>query len=118
MSISFMELLILALASFRLTRLLVYDKITEFIRRPFFEELEETNKDGEIEIYLVPKKGRIRGFFGNLLSCYWCTGVWVSIFLCLLYIFNTPLALPILLVLAVAGLAALIETAVQKWMEN
>ncbi|KOP81764.1 DUF1360 domain-containing protein [Cytobacillus solani] len=118
MYISFMELLILALASFRLTRLLVYDKITEFIRRPFFEELEETNKDGEVEIYLVPKKGGIRGFFGNLLSCYWCTGVWSSIILCLLYLFNMPLTLPILLVLAVAGLAALIETAIQNWMEN
>lgn len=118
MSISFMELLILALASFRLTRLLVYDKITEFIRRPFFEELEETNKDGEVEIYLVPKKGGIRGFFGNLLSCYWCTGVWSSIILCLLYLFKMSLTLPILLVLAVAGLAALIETAIQNWMEN
>ncbi|MED3572355.1 DUF1360 domain-containing protein [Cytobacillus praedii] len=118
MSISFMELLILALASFRLTRLLVYDKITEFIRRPFFEELEEINKDGEAEIYLVPKKGAILGFFGNLLSCYWCTGVWVSIFLCVLYLYNTPFTLPILLVLAVAGLAAMIETAIQKWIED
>lgn len=118
MSISFMELLILALASFRLTRLLVYDKITEFIRQPFFEEVKETNKDGEIEIYLVPKKGGIRGFLGNLLSCYWCTGVWTSILLCLLYLFNSSFSLPVLLVLAVAGLAAMIETIVQKWLEN
>lgn len=118
LSISFMELLILALASFRLTRLLVYDKITEFIRQPFFEEVKETNKDGEIEIYLVPKKGGIRGFLGNLLSCYWCTGVWTSILLCLLYLFNSSFSLPVLLVLAVAGLAAMIETIVQKWLEN
>ncbi|MFE8696398.1 DUF1360 domain-containing protein [Cytobacillus sp. FJAT-53684] len=118
MYFSFMELVILALASFRLTRLFVYDKITEFIRRPFFEEKEETNEKGETEIYLVPLKGGLRGFIGNLLSCYWCTGIWSSLFLCLMYLYIPHIALPILLVLAVAGLAAIIETLIQKWLEE
>ncbi|WNS76891.1 DUF1360 domain-containing protein [Bacillus sp. DTU_2020_1000418_1_SI_GHA_SEK_038] len=113
-----MELLILALASFRLTRLLVFDKITEFLRRPFFEELEEKNEAGEIDIYITPKKGGIRGFLGQLLSCYWCTGVWTSIVVCVLYIYFLEIAVPILIILAVAGLAAIFETIVQKWLND
>jgi hypothetical protein len=116
MSITMLDFLILALASFRLTRLLVFDKITEFIRAPFIEEVEQTNEQGETDIYLVPKGGRIRRFFGELLSCYWCTGIWSSIGLCLLYLFIPSIALPFILILAVAGVAAIIETIVQLWV--
>ncbi|PWW19152.1 uncharacterized protein DUF1360 [Cytobacillus oceanisediminis] len=115
MDITPMELIILSLASFRLTRLIVFDKITQFIRKPFLEEVEEKGEDGETEIYLVIKKGRIRGFFGELLSCYWCTGVWSAIFLCTLYVFLREWAVPVLLVLAVAGLAAIIESLLQRF---
>lgn len=113
MKFSFLELLLLALASFRLTRLMVYDKITEFIRAPFFEETEEKNVNGETEIYIVPKKGGIRGFFGELLSCYWCIGIWSSLLLIAMYLLYPLVAIPLILVLAVAGLAAIIETIVQ-----
>lgn len=118
MEFSFMELLMLALASFRLTRLIVNDKITEFIRAPFFDETEEKNADGEIETYIVPKKGGIRGFFGELLSCYWCTGVWSSLLLIGMYLLYPVVATPIILVMAVAGLAAIIETIVQRLIND
>ncbi|MBN8199157.1 MULTISPECIES: DUF1360 domain-containing protein [Bacillaceae] len=114
MDISAMELLILSLASFRLTRLMVYDKITEFLRKPFLKEVEEKNQVGETEIYLVVREGRIRGFFGELLSCYWCTGVWSAIFIYAVYYFYASWSAPILMILAVAGLAAIIESLVQK----
>jgi hypothetical protein len=116
MHITFLELSILALASFRLTRLFVFDKITAFIRNFFLDEIEEKDEKGETEIYLVPKKGIMRGFIGELLSCYWCTGVWSSIALCTLYLIFPTIAIPVLLVLAVSGLAAIIETIVQLWI--
>ena len=116
MDISFLDLLVLGLACFRLTRLLVYDRITAFIRNLFMEEMEEMNESGEKEIYLVPKKGVIKGFFGELLSCYWCTGIWSAIVISFLYFFTPLYAVPIILVLAVAGIGALIETIVQKIM--
>ncbi|WP_026583736.1 DUF1360 domain-containing protein [Bacillus sp. J33] len=116
MDITPMELLILSLASFRLTRLIVYDKITEFIRRPFFEEVEEKGENGETEIYLVIKQGRIRGFFGELLSCYWCTGVWSAALLYASYLFLGEWAVPLLLILTVAGIASIIESLVQRWI--
>lgn len=118
MEISWVEFLLLALASFRLTRLIVYDKITEFIRNPFIDEIVEVNEAGESETYYVPKKGLIKGFFGELLSCYWCTGVWSSIALSVLFLLQPNIATPIILVLAVAGLGALIETLLQKWLNN
>lgn len=109
-----MELFIISLASFRLTRLIVFDKITEFLRVPFFEEEIEANEDGVEEIYYVPKKGVFTNFFGELLSCYWCTGIWSALAICIFYFTNPQLATPIIIVLAVAGLAALIETVVQR----
>ncbi|KAB2337235.1 DUF1360 domain-containing protein [Cytobacillus depressus] len=117
MEITLSELMILALASFRLTRLVVYDKITEFLRSPFFDEIEEKNNDGESEIYLIPKKGGIRGFLGDLLSCYWCTGIWSTLFLYIVFIYF-PKVIPIIVILAVAGIAAIIETVVQKFINE
>ncbi|PMU54924.1 hypothetical protein C1X86_35365, partial [Pseudomonas sp. GP01-A3] len=38
-SMSWLLLVLLTLASFRLTRLVVHDKITSFIRRPFIDEI-------------------------------------------------------------------------------
>jgi len=118
MEISFMEIIVLAFASFRLTRLFVYDKITEFIRSPFFDEVEEKNKNGEIEIYFIPKKAGLRGFIGELLSCYWCTGVWSSLFLITIYLQIPKIANPLIIILAIAGLAAIIETIVQKLLND
>jgi hypothetical protein len=116
MDIDFFVLILLGLSAFRLTRLLVFDKITEFIRKPFLNEVEEIDEYGKIETYLVPKDGKIKGFMGELLSCYWCTGIWASIGLCALYLIYPTVAFPILLILAVAGLAAIIETLIQVWL--
>ena len=57
MDIDFFMLTVLGLASFRLTRLMVFDKITGFIRNPFMKEIEETDEKGEIDTFLVPKEG-------------------------------------------------------------
>ena len=114
MKLSFLHLILLALASFRFTRLLVFDKITEFLRAPFFDELQEENEDGELETYFVPKETGIKKFIGELISCYWCTGFWVSALLVGFYLYNATYALPIILIFAVAGLGAIIETVVQN----
>lgn len=116
MEFTFFELFLLALSSFRLTRLLVYDKITAFFRNYFIDEKEEIDEDGEKAIYLVPKDGLIKGFFGELLSCYWCTGMWSSIAICVLYFIASTIMTPVIIILAVGGLAAIIETFIQKWL--
>jgi hypothetical protein len=116
MNINILDFIILALASFRLTRLIVFDKITEFLRDPFFDEVEEENDDGTLEVYYLPKGTPIKKFIGELLSCYWCTGVWVSASVVVGYLQLPVVFVPIILVLAVAGLAAILESIVQLWI--
>jgi hypothetical protein len=116
MNIDFLTLIVLGLACFRLTRLFVFDKITEFLRKPFFDEIEEENEDGTVEVYFLPKSTPIKKFIGELLSCYWCTGVWISTVVVTGYLLLPHLFVPIILVLAVAGLAAILESVVQLWI--
>ena len=107
---SLAAVLLMGLAAFRLTRLIVFDKITEFIRAPFFNEIEQENEQGEKEIYLVPKSDGLRGWIGELLSCYWCTGIWVSLFIGGLHYFGTQTGEFLIVILAVAAIASFIET--------
>ncbi|MET3698326.1 uncharacterized protein DUF1360 [Bacillus oleivorans] len=109
---SVFDFFLLSLASFRLTRLVVFDKITEFIRRPFFVEWTEVNENGEVETYIKPKEKGFQSWVGELISCYWCTGVWSALGLYGGYLAYPSLFQPIIVVLAIAGLAALIETIV------
>lgn len=108
-----LDFILLSLASFRLTRLIVYDKITAFLRKPFFDEIEEKNEKGEAEIYIIPKKSGIKGWIGELLSCYWCTGVWSAMIIVVASFLFPYWSNPVIVVLAVAGLASFVETIVQ-----
>ncbi|MEH7380578.1 DUF1360 domain-containing protein [Bacillus sp. JJ1533] len=111
---SWFDFFIIALASFRLTRLLVYDKITKFIRRPFHEEFEEELPNGTVEYYIQIKGTGLRRWLGELLTCYWCTGIWCSAFVYIVYELNFALSESLVLILAIAGGAAIIETYVAK----
>ena len=113
MNITFLTLILLSLASFRLTRLLVFDRIFEFIREPFFDEIKEEH-EGEVEIYYLPKKKGVKKFIGELLSCYWCTGVWSAAFIVGFTYLCPDFSGPIILILAVAGFASLLELFVQN----
>ena len=103
------DLFIIILASFRLTHLIVFDKITSFIREPFFSVTIVEDASGQLEENIEIKGTGIRHFIGSLLSCYWCTGLWSSLFVVIIYSYF-PITFPIFLVLAVAGAAAIIES--------
>jgi hypothetical protein len=108
--------ILLCLASFRLTRLIVYDTITAWLRRPFHEWVEEELPDGRKEVFLILKGSGLRRWIGELLSCYWCTGIWCAAF-CYIGVVAWPAVFqPLIVLLAVAGGAALIETVVGKWL--
>jgi len=114
MELDIVKIFIIGLAAFRLTRLIVFDKITEFIRKPFFEEKIEIDKEGnEIIFYMVKEKG-IKHFFGELLSCHWCTGLWVSIGLVMLDYYIPVVSYFLLMVMSVAGIGSIIETIIGK----
>ncbi|MCM3110435.1 DUF1360 domain-containing protein [Lederbergia lenta] len=114
MKIEWIDFIIFGLAVFRLTRLVVYDRITSFVRAPFMKEYKETSEQGEQEIYLIPREHGLRGFIGELLSCYWCTGIWAAMGIWFLYDFMPKVAEPVIIILAIAGIAAIVETIIQS----
>ncbi|OGX68721.1 MAG: sporulation protein [Paenibacillus sp. RIFOXYA1_FULL_44_5] len=112
-AMSWMMFMILVLASYRLTRLIVFDKITSFIRRPFFDEQFQENENGVIVAVIEEKGGRVRAFMRELLSCYWCVGIWMSIVIAAAYLLFPTVSFPVMLVLALAGAAGIIESFVK-----
>ncbi|KGA97311.1 Sporulation protein yjcA [Alkalihalobacillus alcalophilus ATCC 27647 = CGMCC 1.3604] len=109
MELSWMEFVIIALATFRFTHLIVFDKITNFLRKPFQMIREEEMSSGEVFEFVSPRGKGIRRFIGELLSCYWCSGLWVAILFALLFWWVPTIMWPIFIVLAIAGVASFLE---------
>lgn len=102
--IDWMSYTMLILASYRLTHLIVFDKITEFIRRPFMKKVMVDTDDGKKD-KMVPKS-----MFGYLLNCYWCAGIWSAIILGGMYLIFPRLATVVIFILSIAGAQAIIES--------
>jgi hypothetical protein len=103
----------LILASYRLTRLIVFDQITSFIRRPFLEEQFVDDGSGSIIAKIDEKGGRFHAFMRDLLTCYWCVGVWSSIALTIAYLLIPTMIFPVILILAIAAAAGILESFVR-----
>lgn len=100
--LSFLTFIMLILASYRLTHLIVFDKITEFIRKPFMKKKRIVDQNGHVDEKSVPASN-----FGYMLNCYWC-----AILIGLGYLFLPRIAIPLIFILAIAGAQAILETAV------
>lgn len=86
------DLVLMALAIFRLIRLFTYDQITQFIRNWFAGAQE----------------GSLRHALGVLINCPWCIGLWFSWMIVTLY-FSTIYSWPIILILSLAALASVLQ---------
>ena len=86
------DMILMALAIFRLVRLVCYDVILKFVR----------------DALLVAKPDSFFGTMSALVACPWCTGLWFSFFVVFAYYF-TVLAGPIILIIALAGVASLFQ---------
>lgn len=104
-NLSWMTYIMLILASYRLTHLIVFDKITEFIRNPFMKKTIVTEHDGQTHSKMVPKNK-----FGYLLNCYWCAGIWSAIILGTSYLLFPRLSKKGIFILSIAGAQAILET--------
>lgn len=100
-----LTLVMLILASYRFTHLIVFDKITEFIRNPFMKEKIITDSEGHDKTKKIPKSK-----IGYLLNCYWCAGIWSAIFVVIGYLLLPKIAYPIFFIFAIAGAQAILET--------
>lgn len=91
-TVALADFVLMALAIFRLTRLVSYDHITDFIR--------EWCKAHDPESFF--------GTIGKLLACPWCTGLWFAFFVPFFFFF-TPFAWFVILVLALGALGSFFQ---------
>lgn len=108
MELSILELMLISIASFRLSKLLMEDAIFEFIRKPFFTYVE---KDG------VQYK-QSKGFIGDMFSCYWCLPVWTTLVLLVLYKVFPYILEPIVILLACSAVASFIYTIYDRTLKQ
>lgn len=86
------DLTLIVLATFRLTRLFVYDIVTEFFRHWFSGYPKDT----------------FMGTIHALVTCPWCLGLWLAAFVVFFY-FLTPFAWFFILFLAIAAVASTLQ---------
>ncbi|MEI6552944.1 MAG: DUF1360 domain-containing protein [bacterium] len=94
------KLFIFGLATYRLADIITTETITDVIRAPFKDYKKEENHQG---IWRLSKYG-FRGFFGTLLSCPSCMGVWVAMVLFYFYVFFPTWASALMIIMALTGL--------------
>src|SRR6476646_6987678 len=68
------DLLLLCLATFRLTEVVSEEKVARCLRAPFCELRKSEGLDGSFLEEEVPAGRGLRRMVGELLLCPWCTG--------------------------------------------
>jgi hypothetical protein len=102
--ISFKEALVIVLASYRMTRILVFEKIFKYLR-DVFKRRED--------LYLI-------GTLSSIITCPWCAGVWVTLLIFVFY-YLVPFGVVLVYVLALSGVASmviLLSNLLHMWTEQ
>jgi hypothetical protein len=107
-AIPLFDLVLIALATFRLIRLFVYDKIFRFVRDLFVEIREVHSEQGVVYMERREYTGGPLRTISELLACPWCFGMWCGLVIAFFY-FLTPLSWFPILVLALSGLGTLLQ---------
>ncbi len=90
--ISLFDFLILSLAVFRLTHLLVHDLVANFIRD-----------------YFAKFHTGISKTISNLLNCHWCVGIWMALIVSFIFFYFAPYSWYLILIIALASLGIFFE---------
>lgn len=98
---------IIVLATFRLARLFVYDKITQFVRDWFLIRTVVDDGAGTGVIIRQKPMGGPGRTIADLLDCPWCFTIWAALAVSFLY-FLTPFAWFPIFMLAISGLGTFV----------
>jgi hypothetical protein len=101
--LTFVDFALMSLATWRLTRLFVYDSITKFFREQFWDVVK-IGKGWALE---KPKTGP-RRTMADLLSCVWCFGMWSAAVVIFFYLV-TPYAIYPILLLAISAVGTFLQ---------
>jgi hypothetical protein len=112
-----LDLLLLCLATFRLTEVVTEEKVAQGLRAPFCEKVLVTRADGTQEEEEVPRGSGLRRVAGELILCPWCTGIWIATLLTFGWILFPGVVRVVLLAFGVAA-GGLIFQIFAKWMDR
>ncbi len=101
--LSFVDYVLIVLASWRATRLFVYDSITKFFREQFWDVIK-VGKGYQLE---KPPHGP-RRTLADLMCCPWCFGIWATAMVTFFYLI-TPYALYPIIFLALSAVASFFQ---------
>ena len=100
--------LLVALAAFRFTRFFVYDKMLGASPQ------SGSNFSVWLDVFAYTTEGAnrswLRGKLGDLLTCPWCLGFWITGLTMLAWLSGVLAAQMVIQVFALAGAAALLQT--------
>ncbi len=97
------DYVLITLASWRLTRLFVYDAVTKFFREQFWD-VKKVGKGVQLE---KPRVGP-RRTLADLMDCPWCFGMWATAMVIFFYLITSYAVFPVLL-LALSGVATFLQ---------
>lgn len=106
-AIGIFDAVLISLASFRITRLFVYDGIMQFVRDWFLHRTVMYTSD---EVVIRRKKypsGFLRAM-SDLFSCPWCFGLQAAM-LVVFFFYLSPLAWIVIFMFAVGGVATFVQ---------
>lgn len=106
-SVTPFDALMLAFATFRITRLVVYDKITRWFRE-LFADRYEYERDGKAWVEVRPPSSGFRHTAYDLVQCPWCIGIWASLIVIFVY-FVYPWGWFLCFFLALAGAGTMLQ---------
>jgi len=105
------EYILLALASWRLTRLFTEDTITAFIREQFYDRKKVGRK-----VALVQPKSGPRRILADMFACPWCISIWAASLLVFMYLLVSWVQY-VVLVLALSAAATFLQLLSQRVTE-
>jgi hypothetical protein len=107
------DLLLLCLATFRLTEVITEEKVARCLRAPFCEVRKVEGPDGSFVEEEVPAGRGLRRVAGELLLCPWCTGIWIATLLTFLWVAQPTVARLLLVAFAAAAGGLLFQVMVK-----
>lgn len=94
------DIIIISLATFRITRLVTSDKIFAFVRS-WFMDTDESGLESK-------PKGGPRRTVAEIIECLWCTGLWAALLVTALY-FAADVGRFFVVILAIAAVGSFLQ---------
>lgn len=109
-----LQLIVLALAVTRLSLMFVKEDGPMYIFKKLRDKVGIQNislPNGDIKTFVIDEEHNL---FGGLLACVWCTSIWVSAILTILYYLLPTVAIFISMILALSMISILINVYIEK----